>query len=138
MFLFFGPPFFYRGPPYTHPAAAPPYPLHRVFIFIFYFLPPFFYRGPPLYHPCRCPLLPLAHCTEFDIFFFVFFFVYPHFFIGSPPYSPPATAPPTPCTEYFFFTPLFCPGWWCEGGEGRGGGEKVHLLTHGSTSGDHG
>ena len=35
--------------------------------------------------------------------------------------------------------------WWCEGGgeEGGGGGgeegeEKVHLLTHGSTFGDHG
>ena len=36
--------------------------------------------------------------------------------------------------------------WWCEGGGdgegGEGGGEegekKVHLLTHGSTFGDHG
>ena len=30
--------------------------------------------------------------------------------------------------------------WWCgEGGEGEGGGEeKVHLKTHGSTSGDRG
>ena len=32
--------------------------------------------------------------------------------------------------------------WWCEGGgegEGKGEGEeKVHLLTHGSTFGDHG
>ena len=35
--------------------------------------------------------------------------------------------------------------WWCEGGGEEGGGEgeeggveKVHLLTHGSTFGDHG
>ena len=26
--------------------------------------------------------------------------------------------------------------WWCEGEEEEGGEEKVHLLTHGSTSGD--
>ena len=70
--------------------------------------PHFFYRGPPLYPPCRRPPYPLHR-----VYFYLIFFV------NSP----------------------FWPGWWCGGGGGGEEGEegeKVHLLTHGSTSGDHG
>ena len=72
--------------------------------------------------------------------------ILPQFFYRGPPPPipppPPIAAPPTfaqSCCFYspfwpgFFYSP-FWPVWWCE----EEGEEKVHLLTHGSTSGDHG
>ena len=48
---FFGPSFFYRGPP----LPPPPYPLRRVFFIIIFFTPIFFIGGPPPIPPRQCP-----------------------------------------------------------------------------------
>ena len=77
--IFFLPPFFYRGPPYTPPPLPPPLPLAQSIFFIFYFLRPSWifmwmmeqysrhYSVLDEYHIVHCAIkfhyVPLQYCT---------------------------------------------------------------------------
>ena len=90
-FVFFLPPFFIGGSPYTTPTAAPPTPCTEFFCF---FLPHFCIGGPPCTPP-PAPPLPLEQSKKK--------------IIGDPPLYPPPPAPPLPLAQsiFYFFTHFF-------------------------------